>query len=128
MLPICRLQILEVFDGLEVELLEIFLEDDDRVADEEMSEVGGEWLIHATLKEPLLELGMHYEIWVEVFLAEARVLGDVGRVGGIPGFGYAPAVVLERLSGFVRGRVPKVRNMHSRFRRVLQRSDSLRHG
>lgn len=40
----------------EVELREVFIEDDNRVADEKVGEVGGEEVVHAAFYEAFLEI------------------------------------------------------------------------
>lgn len=40
----------------EIKLLEVFVEDDDGVADEEVGEVRGEEIIHAAFYQALLEI------------------------------------------------------------------------
>ena len=55
-LPVCRLQVLKVVSFGEVQLFEIFGEDDDRVADEKMGEVGSEEGVHAAVHELLLDV------------------------------------------------------------------------
>jgi hypothetical protein len=61
--------------------------------------VCGEPRVHAPVHELLLDVLVDDEVGVEVFFAQARVVGDVGGVGGVAGFGDAPAVVLEGLWG-----------------------------
>lgn len=77
----------------EVEGLEVFGEDDDGVADEEVGEVGGEEVVHAAFDEAILEVFVDDEVGVEILGSETRVLGDVGGVGGVAGFGDSPSVV-----------------------------------
>ena len=96
-LPVRALEVLEVVCFVEVEFLEVFGEDYDGIANEEVREVRGELLIHAAGDELLFDGFVDDEVWVEVFGAEARVLRDVGGVGGVAGFGDAPAVVLKGL-------------------------------
>jgi len=62
----------------EIKGMEIFREDDNRVADEEVGEVGGEEGIHAAVHEVLFYIWIDYEIWVEVFFAKAGIVRDVG--------------------------------------------------
>jgi hypothetical protein len=96
-LPICRLQVLEMVRFVEVEGFEIFGEDDYRVADEEVREVRGEDGIHASVHELLLEVRVKYEVRVKIFISEAGVERDVGAVCCVAGFGDAPAGVFEGL-------------------------------
>lgn len=77
-LPVCGLQVLEVVGAGEVEGLQVFGEDDDGVADEEVGEVGGEEGVHSAGFETALGGGVDDEGGVVVFGAEAWVLGDVG--------------------------------------------------
>jgi len=93
------LEVFEVVGGGEIEGAEVFGEDDDGVADEEMGEVGGQEGVHAAGDEFGVEGGVGEEGGVVVFGAEAGVLGDVGGVGGVAGFGDAPAVGGEGLCG-----------------------------
>lgn len=62
----------------EVQLLQVFSEDDDRVTDEQVCEVRGEHRVHTAVHELLLDVGVEDEVRVEVFFAQARVFGDVG--------------------------------------------------
>lgn len=81
----------------EVEGFEVFGEDDDGVADEEVGEVRGEAGVHAAVHELLFDVLVDDKVGVEVFFAQAGIVGDVGGVGGVTGFGDAPAVVFEGL-------------------------------
>ena len=68
-LPVCRLQVLEMVGFSKVQLFEIFGEDDDGVPDEEVGKVSGEEGVHAAVHEMLLDIGINDEVWVEVFFA-----------------------------------------------------------
>jgi len=61
--------------------------------------VGGEEGVHAAVDEAGTEGGVDGEVRVVVFGPEAGIFGDVGGVGGVAGFGDAPAVVLQGLRG-----------------------------
>lgn len=78
MLPVGALQVLEVVRLGEVEGFEVFGEDDDGVADEEVCKVRGEAGVHAAVHKLLFDVGVDHEVGVEVFFAETRVVGDVG--------------------------------------------------
>lgn len=55
-LPVCGLEVLEVVGFGEVEGFEVFGEDDDGVADEEVGEVSGEAGVHAAVHELLFDV------------------------------------------------------------------------
>ena len=65
---------------VEVELLEILLENNNRVANEEMGEVGGEAIIHTAVHELVFDVFIDDQIGVKVFLTKSRVKGNVCRV------------------------------------------------
>lgn len=69
---------------LQVQRLEIFGEDHDGIPNEEMGKVCGEEIVHSAIHESLLDILIHHEIGIEIFLSQTGVLGrDVGGVGGI---------------------------------------------
>jgi len=68
-LPVCGLQVLEVVGFGEVQLFEIFGEDDDGVADEEMGEVRCQEGVHTAVHELLLDVWVDDEVWVEVLFS-----------------------------------------------------------
>ena len=98
-LPVCGLEVLEVVGSGEIELLEVFGEDDEGVAYEEVGEVGGEEGVHAAFDEAGMQGRVDDKVRVVVFGAETGVFGYVGGVGGVAGFGDAPAVTLQGLYG-----------------------------
>lgn len=77
-LPIRALDVFEMVRLVEVEVLEVFGEDDDRVADEEMCKVRREQGVHAAGHEAGFGGRVGEEGRVVVFRAEACILGDVG--------------------------------------------------
>lgn len=54
--------------SVEVKLLQVLGEDDDRITDEEMCEMSGKQIIHATVNQALLKIFVDDQIWVHVFL------------------------------------------------------------
>lgn len=98
-LPVCGLEVFEVVGFGEVEVFEVLGEDDEGVADKEVGEVGGEEGVHTAVHEAGTEGGIDGEVRVMVFGPETGVFGYVGRVGGVAGFGDAPAIVLQGLIG-----------------------------
>ena len=68
-LPVGRLQILEMVGFAEVELIEVFGEDYQGVADEEMGKVGGEKGIHAAGNEAGVDGGIDDELGIVVLRA-----------------------------------------------------------
>ena len=69
MLPIRGLKVLEVVCAFKIELLEVFGKDDDGIADEEVSKVGGKTFVHAAFNELLLDFRVNYEVGVEVLFS-----------------------------------------------------------
>ena len=68
-LPVCGLQIFEVVGFAEVEFFEVFCENDNRVADEEMGEMRGEEVVHAAMFKALVEVRVDNEVGIQVFLS-----------------------------------------------------------
>lgn len=62
---------------IEVQLFEIFSEDNDRVTDEEMSEVCCEEGVHATVHELLFDVWIEDQVGVEILFPESVVFRDV---------------------------------------------------
>lgn len=73
-LPVGGLEVLEMVGFGEVEGLEIFSEDDDRVADEEVGEVCGKEVIHAAIYEALFDGFVDDKVRVHVLLSQSGVL------------------------------------------------------
>jgi len=65
-LPVGGLQILEMIDFVKVKLLEVFSEDNNGIADEEMCEVGSKEIVHATIHKFLLCGFIYYQLGVKV--------------------------------------------------------------
>ena len=64
MLPIGRLKVLEMIRLVEIEVLQVLLEDDERVANEQMGKMRSEEFIHATIHQPSFEIFVHDQIRV----------------------------------------------------------------
>ena len=64
MLPIRRLDVFEMVRFCQVKGLEVFGEDDKRVADEQVGKVGRQPIIHASIKELLFNIRVYDEIRV----------------------------------------------------------------
>ena len=69
MLPIRRLQILEVIGFIEVELVKVFGEDDEGVTDEEVGKMGGQKGVHAAGNEASVDGGVDDEVGIVVLRA-----------------------------------------------------------
>lgn len=82
---------------LEIEGLQVLGEDDDWVADKEVGEVCSEKRVHAAINELIFELLINDKIWIEVFVAQTWVGGDIRAVRCVSGLWDAPAVVFEWL-------------------------------
>jgi len=98
-LPVGGLDVLKVVRLGQVQFFQVLGKDDDGVADEEVRKVRREPVVHAPIQKLLLDGLVDDEVLVEVLGPQARVGGDVCRVGGVAGFGYPPPVVLEGLDG-----------------------------
>ena len=81
----------------EIKVLKVFGKDNEGVADEEVGEVGSKEGVHTSFDEAGMESGVNYKVRVVVLGPEAGVFGYVGGVGGVAGFGNAPAIVCQRL-------------------------------
>ena len=66
MLPICRLKILKVVGLVQVELFEVFGEDDDRISNEEVGEVSSQQCIHSAVHELLLQVFVYDKVRIHV--------------------------------------------------------------
>ena len=74
---------------VEIQLLKVFLEDNNGIPDEEVSEMGSKAIIHATLKKLALDVRVEDQIGIEVFIPQPRVYGDICRVGRISRLRYS---------------------------------------
>ncbi len=95
-LPVGGLEVFKMVCAFGVEGFEIFGEDDKRVADEEMGEMGGEKVVHAAVQKLLFELLVDDQVWIHVLRAKTWILGDVSTIGGVSRLWYTPTIVLQR--------------------------------
>jgi len=66
-LPICRLQVLEVVDFVQIERYEVLVENYDRIADEKVGKVRREEIVHTTFNQTCFEFFVDDKIRIEVF-------------------------------------------------------------
>lgn len=68
-LPVCGLEVFEMVGLSEIELLEVFGEDYDGIADEKMSEMSCEDGIHTAIHELLFDIWICHEFRVKILLS-----------------------------------------------------------
>jgi len=77
-LPIRRLEVLEVVGLGEVQFLQVLGKDNDRVPDEEMGKMSGKPVVHATSEKTVLDGFVNEEVRVQVLFPQSRVFRYIG--------------------------------------------------
>lgn len=94
-LPVGRLEILKMVRRAQVEALEIFIVNDNRVADEQVGKVRRQQGVHTAALELRLDIGIVDELGIVILGTQTRILGNVGRIGRVAGFGDTPSIMQQ---------------------------------